>query len=55
MTEYATKKDVAKVFKKSQRTIQRWIEAKKEIRFDGRKFHPEKDPGGCWRFVVKLL
>lgn len=55
MTEYATKKDLAKIFKKKPRTIQRWLDEGKKIVFDGREYRPEKDPGGNWRFVVKLL
>ena len=55
MTTYATKKQVAGCFGKSTRTIQRWIDDDKKIVFDRKEFKPEKDPGGNWRFIVKLL
>lgn len=53
MPRYLTAMDLKIIFnKKSVRTIYRWVEEGREIRFDGQIYRPEKDAGGCWRFVV---
>lgn len=53
MTEYATKNHLAKIFGKSERTIQRWIDEGRNIRRGEREFIPEQDPGRCWRFQIR--
>jgi len=53
--EWATKQQVAKLWGRSERTVQRWIDEKKRIVLDGKEYVPEQDPGGYWRFKVKLL
>jgi hypothetical protein len=50
---YLTVKDLEKIFQKGERTILRWVREQREIRFDGQKFIPEKDPSGHWRFIVR--
>lgn len=52
MTIYLTVRDIAEMFKKSERTIWRWIDEGKKIEFDEKLYLPDKDPGGCWRFKV---
>jgi phage terminase Nu1 subunit (DNA packaging protein) len=52
MSEYATKRELTRLFKCSDRTVQRWIDEGRPICFDGKEYRPEKTPGGQWRFVV---
>ena len=54
MPEYATKHDLAKMFKCKELTIQRWIDEEKAIRFDGKAYLPVKTPGGHWRFKITM-
>ena len=52
---YMTVKDVAGLFQKSEKTIRRWIEEGKDIRFDGQVYVPKKDPSGhCWTFIIQI-
>ena len=53
MYECFTKHELARMFKCSTRTIQRWIDEGKSIRFNKKEYVPEKDPGGQWRFIVR--
>ena len=47
MTEYATKNHLAKIFGKSERTIQRWIDERCVILAAGKEIIPEQDPRRC--------
>lgn len=55
MPTYLTIRDLETIFRKSNVTIKRWIYERREIRIDGQRFTPEKDPSGHWRFVVRRL
>lgn len=53
--QYLTVRDVADIFHRSEKTIRRWIEENRQIQFDSRIYIPQRDPGGCWLFVVHVV
>lgn len=55
MPTYYTVKHLAAIFHRSEQTIRRWVDEGRDISFDGKRYDPQKDPGGEWLFVVQAL
>lgn len=60
MALYITIRGLQKEFpSKNPRTLRRWAENSeaegRPIVWEGKEYHPQKDPGGNWQFKVILV